>query len=138
MKTIAFSPKIIALTWLMALAFIIPSKAQENGKTEAVNALQAGTVTLVNGKATIILNEQVTQQLSVNANSPEYIVSITTETGCGIVQIDKKNNDSFTVSETPTEASKANSGTHTFEYVVFIKILNNSRSTQQSTPRTTN
>jgi hypothetical protein len=76
----------------------------------------------VDGKASVALNARVAHLLSVKANSPEYYISITPYSGCGTIQIDKKNEGGFTVIEVPAAASTTSSNSaHTFEYVIFVK-----------------
>jgi hypothetical protein len=99
---------------LFALLFsmvVFGQSAQYN-----LTPVQAGTVTLVNGKATINLDDNTLSSLSPRNGGEAYYVELTPIGDCGVLKLDKKGNKSFTVSMAGT-----GNGNGTFDYIVFLK-----------------
>jgi len=106
MKKIAF----LSFVLIATVAF------GQNSLPENINPVQAGTVTLVNGKATIALDENTITSLSPGNGGEGYFVQLTPIGNCGFLKIGEKGNKSFTVT---MAGSGADNGS--FDYVVFIK-----------------
>lgn len=76
--------------------------------------VQAGSTALVNGSATITIDENIAASLSDDKNS--YYVILTPTGDCGQLKLTDKGNKSFTVS-----SANASASTGSFDYVVFYK-----------------
>ncbi len=96
------------------LITISVSSAQTVVSKERILPIQAGTIEVNKGKATVVLNEQLKMLLSDESAKPSYFVVFTPYDNDVRVSISEKDNEQFSV-----DLSKLNSVK--VDYVVFIK-----------------
>ncbi len=110
---------ILATILLMAA---IESKSQNAQQAnpilaEMISPLQAGTATLINGKALIKIDERVAGKMEWDKNL-SYIVMLTPYNDCGQVIISEKNSGSFVISQA---CNNQTGNTATCDYIVYLK-----------------
>ena len=84
-----------------------------------ISPLQAGTVTINQGKAYVDLTKEVTNELSNKENQPEYYVVFTPQTSANVnVVMTDKNDKGFSIK---ANARKTDTNGTRIDYVVFVK-----------------
>jgi hypothetical protein len=108
-KNLSIAASLILLFLISAVA-----SAQNTVARERITPVQSGTITLVNGKANVELNQQVQNALNDAQSSSTYIVIFTPYEGTGSISLLEKSNNKFSVASLNVAGAKA-------DYVVFLK-----------------
>jgi hypothetical protein len=88
----------------------------QSSSLQNINPIQAGTATIISGKAIINLDENTITSLSAENGGEGYVVVLTPLCNCGQFYISDKGSKSFTVTTTGKGSNNAS-----FDYVVFLK-----------------
>lgn len=115
--------KIILISiFLIVLCISKPVRSQNAGQAYPVLSgiiipLQSGTATLINGMATINIEERIANKMQWD-ETLSYFVMLTPYNDCGQVIISEKNNKGFTISQNCNNQSGSKARC---DYVVFLK-----------------
>lgn len=103
-------------TFLIISSIFISSIAFCQSDDYSLLPMQAGTINLVSGKATVSLTINSISALSPQNGGESYYVELTPIGNCGPLKLDEKGDKSFSVSTTTAGAGNAS-----FDYIIFIK-----------------